>query len=125
MKDYYEILGITPDANGDEIKKAFRKLAMKYHPDTQRDEASKAMFQLGNEAYSTLSDARKRKVYDMQCGYSNSLDSYSSAKTEEATEDEEEFVEDASADAKIWNQKLQHCLDYPIEEATGDDSIVL
>ena len=65
MKDYYEILGVAKDAGQDEIKKAFRNLAKKYHPDRNPGDASaEQMFKDANEAYETLGDAEKRKRYD-------------------------------------------------------------
>jgi DnaJ-class molecular chaperone len=64
-KDYYNTLGIKRDASADEIKKAFRKLARKYHPDINPgDQAAEAKFKEINEAYEVLSDADKRKKYD-------------------------------------------------------------
>ncbi len=63
MKNYYDILGIPKDASKDDIKKAFRTLAHKYHPDKQGGDASK--FKEASEAYSVLSDDAKRKQYDM------------------------------------------------------------
>ena len=60
-KNYYEILGVWEDANQDEIKKAFRKAAVKHHPDRGGD---KAKFQEMNEAYQTLGDEKKRSQYD-------------------------------------------------------------
>ena len=60
-KNYYDILGVKRDATQDDIKKAFRKLAAKYHPDAGGDEAK---FKEVSEAYTTLSDANKRKEYD-------------------------------------------------------------
>lgn len=64
-KDYYKILEVSRQADDTEIKKAFRRLAKKYHPDTNNgnEEAAKK-FQEINEAYSVLSDADKRKAYD-------------------------------------------------------------
>ena len=61
-KDYYEILGVSRNASDDEIKKAYRKLAHKYHPDKQGGDATK--FKEINEAYQTLSDKTKRQQYD-------------------------------------------------------------
>ncbi|MBP3892518.1 MAG: DnaJ domain-containing protein [Atopobiaceae bacterium] len=60
-RNYYDILGVKRDATQDEIKKAFRKLAAKYHPDAGGDEEK---FKEVSEAYTTLSDADKRKEYD-------------------------------------------------------------
>lgn len=62
MKDYYEILGVSRDASEEEIKKAFRKLAHKYHPDKAGGDEKK--FKEINEAYQVLSDKKKREYYD-------------------------------------------------------------
>lgn len=64
-KDYYKILGVSQDADDATIKKAFRKLAKQYHPDTNNGntEAEKKFTEI-NEAYSVLGDAEKRKAYD-------------------------------------------------------------
>lgn len=61
-KDYYDILGIDKKASQDEVKKAFRKLAHKYHPDKQGGDSAK--FKEASEAYSVLSDDKKRSAYD-------------------------------------------------------------
>lgn len=64
-KDYYKVLGVKKDASADEIKKAYRKLAMKYHPDkNQGDKKAEDKFKEISEAYAVLSDAEKRKEYD-------------------------------------------------------------
>lgn len=65
-KDYYEVLGVSKDASEADIKKAFRKLAVKYHPDKNRDnpEEAEKKFKEINEAYSILSDKTKRAQYD-------------------------------------------------------------
>ncbi|PIX05451.1 MAG: molecular chaperone DnaJ [Gallionellales bacterium CG_4_8_14_3_um_filter_54_18] len=64
-KDYYEVLGINRDASDDEIKKAYRKLAMKHHPDRNPDNPkAEEHFKEAKEAYETLSDAQKRAAYD-------------------------------------------------------------
>lgn len=64
-KDYYELLGVDKTASDDEIKRAFRKLAVKYHPDrNQGDKEAEAKFKEINEAYQILSDSEKRAQYD-------------------------------------------------------------
>ena len=64
-KDFYKTLGVNKDASQDEIKKAFRKLARKYHPDLNPgDKSSEQKFKEANEAYEVLSDAKKRAEYD-------------------------------------------------------------
>lgn len=66
MKDYYKILGLTPAADKKEIKKAFRQLAKKYHPDLNHGDAAAAeQFKLINEACQVLSDENKRARYDL------------------------------------------------------------
>lgn len=65
-KDYYKILGISKDATQEEIKKAYRRLAMKYHPDRNKgSKEAEEKFKEINEAYAVLSDPEKRKLYDM------------------------------------------------------------
>lgn len=64
-KDFYEILGVNRDASDEEIKKAYRKLAMKYHPDRNPDKKdTEEKFKEVKEAYEILSDSQKRTVYD-------------------------------------------------------------
>lgn len=63
-KDFYEILGISRNANDDEIKKAYRKLALKYHPDKNKTPQAEERFKQIAEAYEVLSDKTKRDIYD-------------------------------------------------------------
>ena len=64
-KDYYEVLGLSRQASDDEIKKSFKKLAMKYHPDRNPDNPkAEESFKEAKEAYEVLSDEELRKKYD-------------------------------------------------------------
>src|ERR1044071_7321521 len=64
-RDYYEVLGVKREASEDEIKKAYRKLARKFHPDLNPDDkTAEEQFKLLQEAYDVLSDPENRKLYD-------------------------------------------------------------
>jgi curved DNA-binding protein CbpA len=63
--NYYEVLGVAPTAGSEEIKKAFRKLALRYHPDKNPDAAARAVFETVTDAFNVLSDSDKRAAYDM------------------------------------------------------------
>lgn len=63
-KDYYQILGISRNASDDEIKKAYRKLALKYHPDKNKAASAEERFKEVAEAYEVLSDKKKKDIYD-------------------------------------------------------------
>ena len=76
-KDYYKILGVDEKASAEDIKKAYRKLAMKYHPDRNPDnKAAEEQFKEINEANEVLSDPQKRAKYDQ---LSNSYSSWQQA----------------------------------------------
>lgn len=93
MKNYYSILGVTPDSTFAEIKSAYRTLARKYHPDINPDGAQK--FKDVSEAYSTLCDAKKRMQYDTINGF------FKTEKTETTSEKvHEEYKKNASEPIK-------------------------
>ena len=63
-RDYYEVLGVSRNSSDDDLKKAFRKLAFKYHPDRNKEAGAEDKFKEINEAYQILSDKEKRAQYD-------------------------------------------------------------
>jgi len=74
-KDYYEILGVKKSASAEDIRKAFRKLARKYHPDVNPgDKSAEEKFKVLSEANEVLSDPKKRKIYDQVGFYSDNID---------------------------------------------------
>ena len=74
-KDFYEILGVKKSASADDIRKAFRKLARKYHPDVNPgDKSAEEKFKALSEANEVLSDPKKRKIYDQVGFYSDNID---------------------------------------------------
>src|SRR6202158_525635 len=75
-KDYYAILGVKKTATADDVRKAFRKLARKYHPDVNPgDKKAEEKFKELSEANEVLSDPKKRKIYDQLGFYSDNIDS--------------------------------------------------
>lgn len=87
MENYYDILNIPKNADSEEIKKSFRILAMKYHPDKNPgDKAAEEKFKKVNEAYSILSDTAKRREYDLR-GQANNTYYQNYGKRENPFED--------------------------------------
>lgn len=85
-RDYYEVLGVSKSANADEIKKAYRKVAMKYHPDRNPgDKEAEEKFKEAAEAYEVLSDANKKSQYDRfgHAGLGNNGGGFGSMNTED------------------------------------------
>jgi curved DNA-binding protein len=76
FKDYYKILELGPEANSDEIKKSYRKLSHKYHPDVNKEPGAEDKFKEVSEAYETLSSPEKREAYDqlLKGGYHSGQD---------------------------------------------------
>ena len=64
FRDYYKIMGVARDASQDEIKRAYRKLARKYHPDVSKESDAESRFKEVGEAYAVLQDPEKRAAYD-------------------------------------------------------------
>ncbi|MFQ5741821.1 MAG: DnaJ domain-containing protein, partial [Acidobacteriota bacterium] len=70
--DYYQVLGLKRGASADEVRKAYRRLARKYHPDVNPgDKSAEEKFKHIQEAYDVLSDSKKRKMYDQYGFYSD------------------------------------------------------
>ena len=66
MKDYYQLMGILRESTGDEVRKAYRKLVMEYHPDRNRNDPNcEGRMKEINEAYQVLGDEEKRRQYDL------------------------------------------------------------
>jgi len=88
-KDYYQILGVARNANDDDIKKAYRKLALRYHPDRNpgKEDWANEKFKEINEAYSVLGDPNKRRQYDQFGTAGNAGDIFSSPYTRSTFED--------------------------------------
>ncbi len=89
-RDYYEVLGVERTADENAIKKAYRKLAKKYHPDTNKgNPQAEEKFKEATEAYAVLSDSEKRKQYDQfGFGTDNPDDSYQEFHFEDGDIDE-------------------------------------
>src|SRR5579872_3463731 len=63
-EDYYKVLGVSKSASADEIKRAYRKMALQYHPDRNKTKEGETKFKEVNKAYEVLADPQKKKTYD-------------------------------------------------------------
>lgn len=127
FKDYYKILGVTHNANADEIKKAYRRLALLYHPDkNQGDKAAEEKFKEIAEAYEVLSDPAKRQHYDnlLAFGKTNKTNFTSQQNFQETEqpkyksyyntshEDPKKMWDDLIKDYNLKNNKFSDFFDY-------------
>ncbi|KAM9816172.1 dnaJ homolog subfamily B member 9a [Syngnathus typhle] len=106
-KDYYEILGVPKDATERQIKKAFHRLAMRYHPDKNNSPDAEVRFREIAEAYETLSDATRRRAYDRFGGGA----SYFTAGPQQTQNAQQPFsfkVDDNFKDFDMYNHNSRH-----------------
>jgi len=89
-RGYYAILGVSEDANFQEIKKSYRKLAKKYHPDRNKSANAEETIKKINEAFETLSDRRKRKQYDLESSNIFDLEESNNGEKEENLSDQKQ-----------------------------------
>lgn len=99
--DYYAVLGVKPDASQEEIKRAFKVLARKYHPDVSTEEDAQAKFQGVSEAYEILKDAEKRAEYDELRAYVNTQGRSGSRYRQSAGGGEEFDINSLRGDARF------------------------
>lgn len=104
MSNLYDVLGVQKNATAEEIKKAYRTLAFKYHPDRNAgDEAAENKFKEINEAYSILGDETKRRQYDMLGAISSQQNGYHSAENFYTDDPFAEFFKNAYRNGGTYN----------------------
>ena len=104
-RDYYEVLGVDKNASEKDIKKAYRKLAMKYHPDVSEEEGAEEKFKEVSEAYAVLSDDEKRQRYD-QFGHAG-MDGFSAEDFYQNVNFEDIFQGFDIGNIRIWRRFKQ------------------
>jgi molecular chaperone DnaJ len=102
-RGYYAILGVSEDANFQEIKKSYRKLAKKYHPDRNKSANAEETIKKINEAFETLSDRRKRKQYDLESSNIFDLEESNNEEKEENLSDQKQKISQKFAKSEFKN----------------------
>ena len=102
-RGYYAILGVSEDANFQEIKKSYRKLAKKYHPDRNKSANAEETIKKINEAFETLSDRRKRKQYDLESSNIFDLEESNNGEKEENLSDQKQKISQKFSKSEFKN----------------------
>jgi len=102
-RGYYAILGVSEDANFQEIKKSYRKLAKKYHPDRNKSANAEETIKKINEAFENLSDRRKRKQYDLESSNIFDLEESNKEEKEENLSDQKQKISQKFAKSEFKN----------------------
>jgi len=122
LPDYYSMLKVAPTASVHEIKKSFRKLAMKYHPDKNKEDYAQEVFQELSEAYSILSDSEKRRDYDELFLDEDELAAqYADSSEKEPASSESADSSTIETAARAEPQTEQEPADDLDEESTGEE----
>jgi curved DNA-binding protein CbpA len=102
-RGYYAIIGVSEDANFQEIKKSYRKLAKKYHPDRNKSANAEETIKKINEAFETLSDRRKRKQYDLESSNIFDLEESNKEEKDENLSDQKQKISQKFAKSEFKN----------------------
>ena len=112
MKNYYEVLGVSRDATKDEIKKAYRVMAKKYHPDRNKDDNDAIKkFQDASEAYEVIGNEESRAEYDKKLDGFNSRKSQAGSGFRGKSEGDKSKTETTSKSSKSPYENLQDCFE--------------